>query len=192
MKRIDNVRKYNYNHDGIDSNRLGIMGLSNKNPYVVFNKLMLFTAEAYLSKAIEDGLTDETIHKKIVSGIRSYMVMSRFDQEEAKILQKLGEHEYMENLKKSEIAFVVYALEILRLYIEEIPQQYRKSIYLGVSNRELKKGRAYFAINMLRLKQRDAKQYEETRIIIDESVLTAKKFFMYCENQLVTKKGEEI
>jgi len=158
------------------------------NPYLVFNKLILFTAEAYLSKSVEDGLTVEPLHKKIISGIRAYMVMGRFSKEEAKLLQNLGKHKYMQDLKKTEIAFVVYALELLRLYTEEVPQQFRKNIYLGVGNRELKKGRAFFALSMLRLKQRDAEQYRETREIIDTSVLIAKKFFMYCEDQLVTKK----
>ena len=105
------------------------------NPYLVFNKLILFTAEAYLSKSVEDGLTIEPLHKKIISGIRAYMVMGRFSKEETKLLQKLGEHKYMQDLKKTEIAFVVYALELLRLYTEEVPQHYRKNIYLGVGNK---------------------------------------------------------
>ena len=162
------------------------------NPYRVFNKLILFTAESYLTNAIDEGLSAEPLHKSIVSGIRAYMSMGRFSKEEAKLMIKLGEHECIQNLTKTEISFVVYALELMKLYVDNVPREYRKSIHLGVSNSKLKMGRATFAVSMLKLKQRDIKQYNETKDIIDQSVLTAKKFFLYCEDEIVNKKGKEI
>ena len=166
--------------------------METNNPYRVFNKLILFTAESYLTNAIEEGLSTEPLHKQIVSGIRAYMSMGKFSKVEADAMIKLGTHKFIQNLTQTEISFVVYALELMKLYIDEVPQKYRKAIYLGVSNKKLKLGRATFAISMLKLKQRDPEQYVKTKETIDQSVITAKKFFAYCEDQIVTKKGEEI
>ncbi len=157
------------------------------NPYILFNRLILFTVEAYLTKSKEDGHTDDEMHNRLISGIRAYQTMGRFSQEEAKLLQELGETETAKKIKQKEISFVVYALELMKLWIEEVPVQYRKSIYLGVSNKKLKLGRATFAMGMLRLKKEDKERYDNLKEIIDESVINAKHFFGYFQNELVKK-----
>jgi len=156
--------------------------------YKLFKKLILFTVEGYLTKAMEEGLTQEPLHKDLVSGIRSYMTFGRLSPDEAKILIELGNDEYMEKIKKIEIAFVIFAMELMRLYVTEIPREERKGIYLGVSNKKLLHGRAYFAKTMLVMKQTNPEVYKEKREIIDDSVLTAKKFFGYTFDKLVKEK----
>jgi len=156
-----------------------------KNPYIVFNKLILFQVEAYLARAIEDGMTKEDIHMKLISGIRSYMTMGRFSAAEAKLLEELGETPTAKHIKEQQISFVVYAMELIKLWVENVPLQYRKSIYLGVGNKKLRAGRAYFALLMLKQKMADKKKYDELRVIIDSSVVTAKRFYMYFEKELV-------
>ena len=152
--------------------------------YTLFNRLILFTTEAYLARSIEEGLTQEEFHKKLVSGIRSFMVMGRFSKEEQKLLQELGEDPIMEKIKMTEVSFVVYALELMRLWVTEVPRKVRKNIYLGVSNKKLLLGRAYFVKTMLHLKQTDEESYKEKRQIIDDSVLNAKHFFAFFEERL--------
>ncbi len=123
-----------------------------------------------------------------MSGIKSYQVFGRFSADEQKILQELGEHEYMQKLKVVEISYVIYALTLLKLWVEQVPRNVRKNVYLGVSNKKLLKGRSHFAISMLKLKQTDEMKYKELRGIIDDSVLTAKKFFSYSMEHLVKVK----
>ena len=154
------------------------------NSDVVFNKLILFTAEAYLTKSIDDGLSNEDLHRRIIGGIRAYMVMGRFSGREAAILQSIGEDEYMQDLRAREISFVVYALELLRLWVELVPKEKRKNIHIGVSDKILRKGRATFAVSMLNLKKKDEAKYKELRQIIDESVLVAKNFFYYTQEKI--------
>lgn len=155
--------------------------------YTLFNRLILFTVEAYIARAIEDGTTHEDFHKKLVGGIRSFMVMGRFSKKESERLQKLGEDPIMEKIKNQEISFVVYALELMRLWVTEVPREVRKNIYLGVSNKKLLLGRAYFVKTMLHLKHTDEESYKEKRQIIDESVLNAKHFFSFFEEKLTCK-----
>ena len=160
--------------------------------YSTFNRLILFTAEAYFARAIEEGLTQEPLHKKIVSGIRSYMTFGRFRKEEAKLLQELGEDPIMQKIKAIEISFVIYALELLRLWVTEVPRKARKSIYLGVSNKKLLMGRATFATTMIQMKRKDEDVYKEKREIIDSSVINAKHFFSFFEEKLVKEKGIKV
>jgi len=156
--------------------------------YLTFNRLILFTVEAYLARAIEEGLTHEEFHKKLVSGIRSFMVMGRFSKEEQERLKILGEDTIMEKIKNKEVSFVVYALELMRLWVTEVPREVRKNLYLGVSNKKLLLGRAYFVKTMLHLKHTDEENYKEKRQIIDESVLNAKHFFSFFEDKLTNLK----
>ena len=155
--------------------------------YTTFNRLILFTAEAYLSSAIKEGLTTDPLHKNIVSGIRSYMTFGRFSKEESMLLQELGKDPIVENIKTVEVSFVVYAMELMRLWVLNVPREVRKNIYLGVSNKKLILGRGHFVKSMLHLKQRDEESYKEKREIIDASVLTAKHFFAFFESKLVGK-----
>lgn len=157
------------------------------NPYITFNKTILFTVEMYLSRALAEGTTREDFHRKIVSGIRSYQTMGRFSSVEAAKVSAVGEHEYMKKLKEIEISYVVYALELIKLWVTHVPEKYRKNIYLGVSSKKLLKGRATFAVAMLDLKRRDSKKYEELKNIIDQSVITAKNYYFYLEEHLVSK-----
>jgi len=158
------------------------------NNYTTFNKLILFTASEYLNSAIKDSLTSDPLHIRIVSGINGFRTFGRFSAEESKQLQEIGTHEYMNKLKKIDVSFVVYALELLRLWVTEVPKEHRKNIYLGVGNKKLLKGKSVFVVDMLKLKQRDEEKYKETREIIDVSTLTAKQFFFYMFEQLKDNK----
>ena len=151
----------------------------NKMQNKLHEKLMLFTAQLYIESAIKDGLSKEPLHHRIVSGIASYKMMRRFSADELKLAQDIGEHEYMKELKKQEISYIVYALEILKLLVDD---GYKFDI--RVSHKKLKMGKATFAISMLDLKRRDSKEYLKTKDIIDVSVLTAKKFFYYTQEHI--------
>ena len=153
--------------------------------YSVFNKVILFTVESYLSKSVKEGITKEDMHRKLVSGIKSFMTMRRFSKSESELIIELGNHEVIQRLKKQDIAHVVYAMELMRLWVTNVPKEVRKNIYLGVGNKKLLSGRAYFAMSMLRIKQTDKKAYDEKKQIIDESVLTAKHYYSFFEEQLL-------
>ncbi len=154
------------------------------NGRILFNKMILFTSEMYLQKAIDAGFTAEPLHKQIVDGVHSYLMVGKFSGEEAKMVLEMGDDEYLKNLKEIQISWVVYALELLRLWVTEIPHQDRKAIYLGVGNKKLKLGPGVFVMSMLNLKKEDKEKYEELSALIKESKITAKKFFMYTKNQI--------
>ena len=143
--------------------------------------LILFTVMETLGKEVTANVTTSPFHKKIVGRLKAWSTMRRFSQDEATKLIKLGDDPYMETLKKEEISYVVYALELLKLW--EADEDYKKSA-IGITRAQLKAGRAVFALDMIKLKKRDSDKYAETKTIIDTSVVTAKKFYSFTKDNV--------
>ena len=159
---------------------------------IIFNKVILFSVEAYLSKSIKDGYTDEKLHKDIVSGINSYRMMGRFSRAEQNIVSIIGTDEFIRKVTGAEFSHVIYALELLRLWVTEVPRDARKHIYLGVGNKKIKGSLSMFVISMLRLKQHDKEAYAEKKELITSSKIRAKQFFFYMEEKIKERvKNEE-
>jgi len=148
------------------------------NPEHTHLKLCLFTAQAYMERAIKDGLTKEPVHYRIVGGIESWKMLRRFSSAEHKAVVAIGEEKYMQKLKDQHISFVVYALQLLKRCAETY------SFTIGVGKKHLLKGRGLFVVGMLDLKRRDNEKYKELKAIIDESVINANKFFDYTQEKL--------
>ena len=55
--------------------------------------------------------------------------------------------EYVTKMKEIEISYVVYALELMKLWVENVPIKDRKHIHLGVNNAILKRGGRRFICN---------------------------------------------
>jgi len=150
-------------------------------------KLILFTAQAYFEAALKDGTTQEPLHKKIATAIEAWKMLRRFSAKERNLVVKIGEDEYMQKLKAEGVSFVVYALELIKLWADDA--DYRKSS-INISKKRLRMGRATFAVEMLKLKQKDEEKHKELREIIDVSVLTAKNFYHYTKEKISEAKKE--
>lgn len=154
-----------------------------KNPYIVFNKLILFTVTEYLEKAKAEGLTGEPFHNEIIGAISKYKTFAKFSVKEARIIIKMGESEAMHRIKEQQISWVVYALELLKLWVEAVPKKYRP--HLNISDERLRTGRSKFVMAMIRLKSADPKEHAHKQNIMNDSTVTAKKYLMYTHEQLV-------
>ena len=152
--------------------------------YSTFNKLILHTAEAYLTKAYEEGMTKEPMHIKLLSGLRAFQTFGKFSAEEAKLLQSFSQDPILERIKNQEISYVIYALSLLKFWVEEVPLKARKHIHLGVGNKKLLMGASAFAIFMLKQKRQDETIYKEKKQIINKSVLNARHYFSFFEENL--------
>ena len=162
-----------------------------KDSYVIFNKLILFTAEAYISGAAKDNMQMDSIHYKIMSGVRAYMSMGRFSRDEMMYLQTLSEDPELKSITQQNIAFLVMSLELMKLWVNEVPKEFRKHIYLGVSDKRLNIGRANYAIGMLKTKQQDPERYKDLKEMIVHSSITAKRFFAYHHRKIIEERGYE-
>ena len=156
-----------------------------KTDYTIFKKYVLFMAEAYLRNGIKEGYTDEAEHKQIVAGIDKYLVFGRFNKKQFQKVKAFEDQSALIAEVNSEgFSHVIYALQLLKRYVIDIPPEARKGITIGVSNTKLKKGRAYVAIQMLKLKLSDKKKYEELSKLIDTSINYADRVFDEAKKEL--------
>ena len=158
------------------------------NRRILFNKVILFTAEAYISQSIKDGMPIDPIHRKIQNGVKAYLAVGRFNKEEAQYLHKLGEDERIKKIMATDIAFVVFALEIMKMWVEQIPKSDRKGIYLGINDNKLRIGKANYAVDMLKTKRSHPEVYTEMRELIDTTSITAKHFFAFYYEKILENK----
>jgi len=153
------------------------------NKYITFNKLVLYTCEAYITKSIEDELTIAPIHKNLQIAIRGYMIMGRFSPLEAKRIISLNKDEKLKAITEKNISFLVYVLELIKLWVDDVPKKHRP--HLNISDKKLRVGRSLFAMGMLKLKQSDEDKYQELRDIIDVSVDVAREFYEFNRLHLI-------
>ena len=142
-----------------------------------FNKLVLFTAEAYVTRSIEDGLSVDDLHLRLMRGIRRFMILGKFSPKEAKECIEFAADPRLQKIVAQDVSFLVFSLEIMKRWVETVPKAQRKHIHLGISDNELKIGRGMFVIDMLKMKKRDPEKYAELKELIDISVVTAKHWF---------------
>jgi len=153
----------------------------------IFNKVMLHTISSYLEKQVEDKETYERdFLVKILGALKAYQMLHRFDSNEAKMVAEIGEHEAMEKMKVIEIDFSIYSIELLQLFVDEIPKKQRP--HLNIADKKIRALKANLIKDMLRLKFRDDESYARVKEIVDQSRLVAKRYFFYMFEQLKDNK----
>lgn len=151
----------------------------------MINKLIIFTAEAYITGAVNDSRCyQREALLGILTNIKGYRAFHRFDKDQHKKIVELGKSETAEAIKSVEVDFSVYALELLNVWVDEIPKSNRPRFNL--SDKRINATRAKLVKDMLQLKHRDAAEYEEVKKIVDQSRMTAKRFFHHFHNELET------
>lgn len=150
---------------------------------IMFNKLCLFTVEAYFSRAISEGLSEDPFHKEVQNAINGYLTFGRYSTEERDVIIALGKEEAFKKITHKQISFIVFGLELLKAWVELIPKKNRP--HLNISDKRLKVGRTQFVLTMVKLKNEDREKYDELKSIIDDSVITAKLFIGYAHRRLV-------
>ena len=143
----------------------------------VFQRLMLFSVEGYLSD-IKSGVTynyDFLHHLK--NRILIYMKTHRFSPKEYEIVKALADTDFMKGMVNEEVDRTIFALEMIYLYVKEIPKKDRA--LLGISDDKLLRSKSLLITDMLKLRVKDQEQHKRVKDIIDSSRLSAKKYFNY-------------
>jgi hypothetical protein len=143
---------------------------------------VLFTIHEYLETTIKESKSVDDFVYQLRSTLAGYKSFHRLSADEAEILMNLGKDEVMMNIVDEEISFLIFALELLRIWTEFYPKSERPS--LNISDKRFKGAVGAFVIPMLKLKQSDPERYDRMKPIITDSKMTAKKFFMYAEEKL--------
>ncbi len=153
----------------------------------LLNKVILFTVDTYIARMRSEGLELPSLLNDLRLGIIAYKPANRFTEEESKIVLAYSKDEELTEIIHTEISHIVFILIVIKLWAELIPKKDRP--FLNISDKRLMKGRAEYAMFMLKLKQRNKESYEDKKDIIDISVKTAELFIEYHMKKLI--KGDK-
>lgn len=152
------------------------------NPYTIFNRVALFTVQEYLNRYKESAMLEE-VHGKLRTAIGGYLIFHKFNKDQAKQVVKVTTSDEFKKICDHQISDIVFALEFIKLWVEDIPKQHRP--HLGIADHRLVMGRGTFAIAMIMMKKQDESKHAEKRQIIDDSVITAKHVYAYLKKEFV-------
>ena len=138
-------------------------------------KLILFIAKDYLDKLIkEENVSFDGKLRKIYYGLRNFAVLHKFTTDEAKLIKNMDDSKLKE-MTDVNISFIMFALALVQEWSKEHPHFCHN---FGVNYKTLTNATALYAMDMIMLKHRDKSKYDETKEIINDSKLLAKKFYV--------------
>lgn len=155
------------------------------NKYDTLNKVILYTIKSYIEKSIEEGLEPSPLHFRLLGATRVFKRENPINDDDREAMKQIRESEELQRIVKTDVSFLVYTLELIKQYVEQVPKEYRPM--LNISDKKLIIGRGSFAVGMLQLKQRDAEKHAELTEIINDSIVTAKHFFSFHMRELIEK-----
>jgi len=161
-------------------------GRKMSNKYDTFNKVILYTIKDYIEKSIEDGLEPSPLHFRLLGATRVFKRENPINDDDREAMKPIRESEELQKIVSTHVSFLVYTLELIKQYVEQVPKEYRP--LFNISDKKLIIGRGSFAIGMLQLKQRGAEKHAELTDIINDSIITAKHFFNFHLRELVDNK----
>lgn len=147
----------------------------------LLNKIIIATVDLYIYKALENDecyRRDDLLNLKCK--IAGYKTFHNFTDDELKLVDKIGKEPYMNELSKISVDYAIYAVFILIEWIDIVDKKHR--IGLNISDYKIKKIKIEIIKDMLSLKVRDSKLYDEIKQIIDDTKITAKNYVNYLHN----------
>ncbi len=143
----------------------------------LFNKVILFTIDAYITRMRSDSLELPTLLTDLKLSIITFKPANMFTEEESKKVIAYGKDPELKEIVETEISHIIFILTVIKLWAELISKKDRP--FLNISDKRLIKGKAEYAMYMLGLKQTDNDKYKGKKDIINTSVKTAERFIDY-------------
>jgi len=146
----------------------------------VKQKLICFTIEAYLDEINSKETYNYPFMIKLRTAIRAYMTFHRFSPKEYTEVMKIADTQFMKDMVNVQVDRTIFALEMLYLYVKEIPKHKRAN--LNISDTKLLAAKGELVKDMLRLKKRSDLDYNRVKEIVDDSRLAAKQYFYFVKD----------
>ncbi len=137
----------------------------------LLNRICAAQIYIWTESALEESKNIPDILLKIKPRVYASVVINRFDNEERKFIESIAKSDKIEALKQNQTSAVIQALEVLKLWTEDIPKE--KRINLNVSDKKLVVGKNHYLMDMLKLKKMNKDIYTETKDVIDKSMENA-------------------
>ena len=148
------------------------------------NKVCLFVVQDYLQRTADETELPVILYR-LKASIQGYKSFHMFDITEAKEVLKISKDPKLLAIMDKEVSFLVFAMEVMKLWTEDIPKEQRP--HLNISDKRFKLGGRNFFKQMLYLKQTDKEQYEDKKDIIDTSIDVAREFYTFHKEKVDEK-----
>jgi len=145
--------------------------------YSLLNNIILFTVDVYIDRMKQEKLEIPKLLDDLKRSIITYKRSNSFTEKEGKLVLELSATKELQSIIQVEISHLVFILTLIKLWVTQIPKNQRP--LLNISDKRLSKGKAEYAMYMLKMKQTDKEKYEVKKDIIDISVSTAEDFMAY-------------
>ena len=154
-----------------------------KNKYHLLNLVILFTVQDYIRKSREDNGTVPPLLSKLEGSVAGYKSFHMFSIDEAKEVLRIAKKDGIKNIMEREVSFIVFAMEIMKIWIETVPKENRP--HLNISDKHFKLGGKVYWQQMMALKKSDTKDYDHKTSVIDDSIEVAKAFMNFHIEEIV-------
>jgi hypothetical protein len=143
-------------------------------------RLIIYSIEAYLDEISSEETYNYPFMIKLRTAIRAYMTFHKFSPEEYEEVMKIADTQFMKDMVEIQVDRTIFALEMLYLYVKEIPKDKRAN--LNISDKKLLAAKGELIKDMLKLKQRSDLNYDRVKEIVDDSRIAAKKYFYFIKD----------
>ena len=160
------------------------------NKYYLLTKVIFANIKHWLEVEKDNDVIFPEIAIKLKGFATRYLIIHHgFDDDEAKFMKTL-ETEHFKKMMEPEISYLVFCLELARLWYKDVPKDKRP--HTGISGKKLLLGSRLYVIDMLKLKKENNEKYRETKELINQTNIVARKFYEYMKTNCVDKYyGEE-
>ena len=151
----------------------------NKKQTYLFNRFILAHLHLWVSKSTDDEsitYTPEFAYRLRTAGFNSKAI-NGFNDSEVDLIKKLGVDPDFEELKKKEISLLVMALQIAKLWTEDIPKEDRPNI--NISDKKMIVGKKHYVMELLKMKVKGSSIYDDQKAIVEETAVHALLWYNY-------------
>jgi len=154
------------------------------NKYELFNKVVNASLLQWIDthRKNNDGEVPDILMRVRTQAFNT-KALNEFTDEEVDILKQIETDPEFMGIKAEEISYLVHALIVLKLWVEDIPKNKRPRY--NINEGKMKIGKAAYLKHMLLAKKHDPSLYASEKGIIDDTEDAAYKWFEYFKNQLI-------
>jgi len=141
----------------------------------LFNRLVLAQAYIFSKQCEQDNADMPPIAYRIKTAAFNSFHINRFDDEERACIKNIAELPGMEELKKMQTSAIINILELIRIWVEEIPREDRPNI--NISDKKLLLGKNHYVLHMMKLRKNKPDVHSEMKELVQLSTESVEKWY---------------
>jgi len=141
----------------------------------LFNRLILAQAYIFSKQCEQDNSDMPPIAYRIKTAAFNSFHINKFNDEERACIKNIAELPGMDELKQMQTSAIINILELIRIWVEEIPKEKRPNI--NISDNKLILGKNHYVIHMIKLRKDRPDVHSEMRELVQLSTESVEKWY---------------